>query len=214
MLLPRETPVFITEAPVKRAHQVDMEAVLAVLGFERVTALPEWGRARVGDVACIAAPFHGEDWGLPLAKCTWLVAAPEATIYFSADSAFMPEVYRRIRAEHTVDLALLGVTGNEEAHVAPAGFGYGELYEGWIPDEKRNEWIVHTAGPVESAEAARLLGARRAFGYAAAGTTYQQVAYFDRGTHADLAAALAGGPCEPVTLALGLPYVIDKIDTQ
>jgi len=209
-LFPRETPIFIPEAPIRRAHQVDMEALLAILGYGDVRALPDWGEARLGDLTLTAVPFLGEDWGLPLAKCTWLVDAPEATLYFSADSAFMPEVYPRIRATHTVDLALLGVTGSEEAHVAPPGFGYGDFYEGWIPDEKRNEWIVHTAGPAESAEAARLLGARRAFGYAAGGTSFHEVSYSDRGTHADLAALLAGGPCEPVTLGLNVPYLIDR----
>jgi hypothetical protein len=118
----------------------------------------------------------------------------------------MPDVYQRIAREFTVDLAFLGISDSQEAHVMPPDFGYGNFYEPWIADEKKQQWVQHCAGPEDAAEAARLLGARRAFGYAAGGVSYMTMAYCDRGTHDDLAALLeARGGTQPIRMPLGVP---------
>jgi L-ascorbate metabolism protein UlaG (beta-lactamase superfamily) len=203
--LPRQTPIYIPRAERRWAYQVDLEAVLALLGFANVVALDEWQRVQLGDVLIVAAPFVGEDWGLELPKRTYLLSGPSLTVYLSADSGFMPEVYRRLGAEFAIDLALLGVSGCAEAHVMPADFGYGGFYRPWIPPEKVNEWIELSSGPAKATQAAALLGARRAFGYAVGGTSYVTMAYSDRGTHAELAALLDGSATRPLAMPLGVP---------
>jgi L-ascorbate metabolism protein UlaG (beta-lactamase superfamily) len=208
----RSTPVFVARPKTVMAYQVDAEAILALLGFERVTALADWERADLGGVTVTAAPFRGEDWGLELVSCTWLVAAREGTAFFGADSAFMPDVYDRIAAEHTVDLAFLGMSDTEEAHVMPPDFGYGNFYEPWIPEEKRNQWLRLCSSPDEAAQAAMRLRARRAFGYAAGGVSYMPMAYSDRGTHAQMAARLGarGAATRPIALPLGRPVPLKE----
>jgi L-ascorbate metabolism protein UlaG (beta-lactamase superfamily) len=200
-----DTPIFIPSTERRMAYQVDLEAVLALCGFRDVRALDEWATARVGEVEITAAPFVGEDWGLDLPKRTWLVAHESLTVYCSADSAFMPEVYPRL-AGRRIDLACLGVSGCAEPRLSGRPFGYGHFYEPWIPPERANEWIELCAGPSESARAAQLLGARCAFGYAAGGVPWVSLAYSDRGTHAELAEALRGTGVEPVELKVGVPW--------
>jgi hypothetical protein len=67
--------------------------------------------------------------------------------------------------------------------------------------------VQHCSGPEESAAAARLLRARFAVGYAAGGAAYHDLAYCDRGTHAELAAQLAAGASSdgprPLALEIG-----------
>jgi L-ascorbate metabolism protein UlaG (beta-lactamase superfamily) len=203
--LPRTTPVFVPAAVAPEPYHVDMRAQLGALGFANVTALAEWERVQLGDVSIVAAPFAGEDWGLRLPARTYLLHGPGLTVYLSADAAAMPEVHRRLGAEFTVDLACLGVSGCAEAHAMPPGYGYGHFYLPWIPEERHAEWVALCSGPDESADAAELLGARHAFGYASGGASFMAVAYTDRGTHADLSAALRarGSRVAPLDLPLG-----------
>jgi hypothetical protein len=63
-------------------------------------------------------------------------------------------------------------------------------------------------GPEESAEVARRLKARFAFGYAAGGAPFAAQAYTDRGTHAELAAILAHDASGPRPLALPLAEAV------
>jgi L-ascorbate metabolism protein UlaG (beta-lactamase superfamily) len=209
--IPRDTPVIIPRAAERRAHQVDIAAILALLGFTDVREVVDWQHVTIGDIEVVAAPFLGEDWGLLLAKATFVLRAPDATIYLAADSAFMPEVYARLADEFTIDLALVGISGCAEPMVAPWGFGYGNFYQGWLDDKTWNKWMDFCAGPKESAEAAVLMKAKRAFGYAAGGANYHQLAYSDRGTHAELAAFLDGKPCRPVALPLGQPHLVSSL---
>jgi hypothetical protein len=94
--------------------------------------------------------------------------------------------------------------------VAPRELGYGNFYEAWVPREQRNLWVQHTAGPRESAAAARALEPRFVFGYAAGGASFIQTAYSDVGDHAALAEALAGSPITPVSLTLGEPWPVPR----
>ncbi len=199
------TPIYLPRAPRRFAYQVDLEGVARLLGFTNVHFCAEWETVKLGEVDIVAAPFAGEDWGLELPKRTYLVQHPSLTVYLTADAAFMPEVYRQVAARAPrLDLACLGVGGCAEPYASGAQYGYGDFYREWVPPEKTNEWIQHTASPEESAVAARLLGARRAFGYAV-GASYMPMSYSDRGTHADLAAALAGSEVEAIALPLGRP---------
>jgi L-ascorbate metabolism protein UlaG (beta-lactamase superfamily) len=190
--IPRHTPVVIPSCRDPRPYQVDMRGLLERFGFERIVEVDEWQRLDLGAVTVVAAPFRGEDWGLSLPCRTYVIASRELTIYLNADSTSTPEAYERIAAEHRVDLAFLGVTGAEESLVMPPGFGYGDFYAQWIPRERRNEWVKMCNGPRESAEVARRLRARYAFGYAAGGVPFYSTAYCDRGTHGELAACLEG----------------------
>lgn len=209
-LLPRDTPIYVPRPRIERPYQVDMQAQLALLGFEHVVSLAEWEVASLGDVRVVAAPFRGEDWGLDLVACTYLIDGPGLTIYLSADAEFMPDVCRRIAGQYDVDLALLGVSNNAEARVMPPEYGWGYLYDAWIPPERRQEWIQLCAGPKESAEAARLLGARQAFGYAAGGASFIGRGYEVRGSHSELAEQLASAGLGDVAveLPLGAPFRI------
>jgi hypothetical protein len=208
----RRTPVVIPSSPDPRPYQVDMRAMLALLGFERIVEVDEWQRLPFGAVTVTATPFRGEDWDLVLPCRTYLIHGPELVIYLNADSTSTPEAYERIAAEHRVDLAFLGVTGAAEAYAMPPGLGYGEFYWPWIPESKRNQWTQLCNGPRESAQAARLLGARHAFGYAAGGASFYTLAYTDRGTHTELAACLTeeGVPTRPLDLTLGVPTAVPR----
>jgi hypothetical protein len=206
--IPPATPILIPRTVEKKPYQVDLEGVLALLGFSNVRTMTWWETDPLGALQVTCTPFHGEDWGLTLPSCTWLLSGGGHTVYLSADSVFHEETCRRIAASHTVDLAFLGVTGNAETHLMPPGFGYGDFYALWIPPGKRNQWVELCAGPAESARAAVLLKARHAFGYAAGGAAFMPVAYSDRGTHAELADHLAKGGHAgvPVDLPLARPW--------
>jgi L-ascorbate metabolism protein UlaG (beta-lactamase superfamily) len=198
------TPLYLPSCEKKMAWQVDLEGVSRLLGFTNLHLLDEWQTARAGEVTLTAAPFVGEDWGLPLPKRTWLLSHPSLTVYLAADSAFMPEVYSRLAEMGPIDLACLGVAGCAEPHASGRDFGYGHFYLEWIPPEKRNQWLALTCSAEESSRAASLLGARRAFGYAA-GASFLPMSYSDRGSHAELATLLHRGGVEPLSLPLGTP---------
>jgi hypothetical protein len=184
-----------------------MAALLDLLGFHNVTWMSPWQRLKLGDVTLLAVPFLGEDWGLPLPTLTWLVQAKDLTVYFGADANPMPLVHEKLSSEFQIDLALLGVSGCQEAHVMPPGFGYGNFYAPWIPTERRNEWVALCSGSEDAAQSARILKARHAFGYAAGGAPFIQLAYTDRGTHDGTAQLLASSPSgpAPLDLPLGVP---------
>lgn len=204
--LPRELPVFIAAPVAPKPYQVDAAEVLRFLGFTRITELQPWQRVNVGDAAIVATPFEGEDWGLPLAKTTFALQG-QRTVYLGADSHNSARALAEIRERvGPVDFACLGVSGCEEPLVAPPGFGYGEFYALWLPRDRRNEWLVHTDGPSHAAEAARALGAKRAFGYAAGGGSFMDMAHSDSGSHAALAELLDGSGSEAVALGLGEPH--------
>ncbi len=211
--LPPDTPVIIPRASARHPYQVDLEGMLAVLGFHNITALAPWEETQVGEVRVTAAPFVGEDWGLTLPACTYLLQHPALNVYLTADAVLMEDVCQQVAARTRVDLALLGVTGCAETHLAPPGFGYGAFYAVWIPRHLRNRWVELCAGPEQSARAAVLLGARRAFGYAAGGADFVPVAFSDRGTHAQLDAALRqlGHPGVPCALTLGQPFLASAL---
>lgn len=201
----RRTPIVIPRVHRVYRYHVEMRKVLELLGFEKVIEVDEWERLQFGDVTVVVTPFRGEDWGLSLPCRTYLIHSDELTIYCNADSTSTPEAYDRLAEEFAVDVAFVGVTGNEESHVMPPGYGYGDFYARWIPRERHNEWVHHCNGPRESAEVARRLRAKYAFGYAAGGATYFPVAYSDRGSHAELARWLEGGPTRPLDLKVGVP---------
>jgi hypothetical protein len=122
----------------------------------------------------------------------------------------MPEIYRRLAAsEPRIDLAFLGIGDCSEPFASGRNFGYGNFYLEWIPPDKLNQWVALTAGPEESAEAARMLGARHAFGYAA-GTSYMSMSFSDRGSHTELVARLEGAPVRALNLILGVPTRPDR----
>lgn len=208
--LPRATPIVIPRNVDPQPYQVDMRRVLSMFGFENVVEVDEWQRLAFGDVTVLAAPFRGEDWGLTLDGRSYVVSSPELSIYLNADSTSTPEAYDRIAAEFVIDLAFLGVTGSQESYLMPPGFGYGDFYAKWIPRERHNEWIQMTNGPRESAEVARRLRARHAFGYAAGGFADYRLMYCDRGTHAELAAHLGAGPTRPLDLELAVPARVPR----
>jgi hypothetical protein len=62
--------------------------------------------------------------------------------------------------------------------------------------------------PVLAAEMARLMGARKVFGYAAGGVPWMPTTYSDEGDHADLAALLVEDAegVQPLDLPLGATY--------
>jgi hypothetical protein len=205
--LPRETPIYVPSNSQVEPYQVDMCQLLWALGCRRVSEVDVWQRVDIGGVTVVAAPFHGEDWGLSLPCRTYLIHGPDLTIFANADSTSSPEVYERLRQEFRVDLAFLGVTGAAETYAMPPGFGYGDFYTPWIPKERHNEWVELCNGPEESVEAAIQLGARYAFGYAAGGPPYCEIAYCDRGTHREVARLLGkrGGATKALDLRAGEP---------
>ena len=207
--LPRDTLVVIPRAAAPQPYHVDMRRVLDLLGFTRVREVDEWERVAIGAVTAVAAPFRGEDWGLPLPTRTWLVHSPALTIYANADALSDDAVLDRLAAEFAIDLAFVGVGGAAEAHVSPRGIGYGHFYAPWIPAERADQWVELCNGPRAAAAAARRLRARYAFGYAAGGAPFTHLAYSDRGTHAEMAAHLGVGPTRALPLQVGVPVTLD-----
>jgi len=203
--IPRETRIILPVAAKSYPYQVDMEALLALLGFRNITRVTPWEHVQIGQVDVTAAPFRGEDWGLELAACTYVLRHPQLSVYLNADCVPMPDVYARIAGEGALDVAFLGVTGCAEAHLMPPGFGYGNFYSMWIPAQKRNQWIELCAGSGASADAALLLKCKRAFGYAAGGASFVPMAFSDRGSHVEMARILAerGHPDIPLQFPLG-----------
>jgi L-ascorbate metabolism protein UlaG (beta-lactamase superfamily) len=219
-MLPASTPVYVPRtASTPPAHQVDLRGVLRTLGFEQVLELDAWTAFGVGGVRITALPFEGEDWGLDLAKLTYLVESADASVYLSADSTFGEAACAHLAAlERPVDLALLGVSGNAEALVMPAGFGYGDFYAEWVPRARHREWVQHCAGPREAARAAAAFRPRFAFGYAAGGASFIRTEYSDTGDHAAFAELLQSaraadpGATRPVALPLGEPVPLAALD--
>jgi L-ascorbate metabolism protein UlaG (beta-lactamase superfamily) len=211
-LLPKVDAVLITHADndhlnpgslEDKPYQVDLHEVLRFLSFDDVRPLSDWSTLQLGDTRVTAVPFQGEDWGLSLAKATYLIEGPGGRVYVSADSFNASSLFERVRSYGPIDFAFLGISGCEETLVAPPGFGYGEFYALWLPRGRRNEWIAHTQGPSDAAIAARALNARHVFGYAAGGGSFMEMAHADRGTHAELAEILGE---RAVRLTLGDPY--------
>ncbi len=207
--VPRDIPVVIPRPREPRPYHVDMRAMLRLLAFERVIEVSTWDRVPLGDVTVIAAPFVGEDWGLELPTSTYAIAGPALTIYANADSLTDPDTCDRLARELAIDVAFVGVTGAAESHAMPPGFGYGHFYTQWIPPERHAEWVELCNGPRAAADCARRIRARYAFGYAAGGAPFCSVAYCDRGTHDEMAAALGDGPTRPIELEVGVPRVIE-----
>ena len=202
----RNTPVIVPACPDERPYQVDLAAAVRFLGFTDVRELAAWEATKVGDVQVTAVPFDGEDWGLTLPKCTYVVSGPRGAVYLSADSAAMPAVWPELRRRFTLDVAFMGISGCEEPLVAPPRFGYGEFYALWLPHARRNEWQRLCAGPREAADAVRALQPRYYFGYAAGGGTFMDMSHSDRGTHEQLCALLASDDAQPAPLVLGEPF--------
>ena len=210
--LDRSTPILFPRARANHAWHVDMPRMLEVLGFTNVTAMDADQKVAFGDVIIHALAFTGEDWGLELPQLTYVIASPPLNVYLNADCYRMDELYRRVAREYQVDVAFLGVSGCAEPHLMAPGFGYGNFYGPWMTRQKANQWIELCAGPVEAADAAELLGARRAFGYAAGGATFVPLAFSDRGTHVDMARILKqrGSSCEAWALGLGVPTLAER----
>jgi L-ascorbate metabolism protein UlaG (beta-lactamase superfamily) len=208
--LPRTTPIVVPRPSRPMPFHVDVRRVLALLGFTEVIEVDEWARVELGALTVVAAPFRGEDWGLPLPNRTYLVSGGGLTAYFAADAVTDPEVCDRLARDWSIDVAFVGVTGAAEAHAMPPGFGYGNFYVRWIPPEKHDEWIQLCNGPREAAELAIRIGARHAFGYAAGGVAFYPLAYSDRGSHAEMARHLEerGGPTRRLDLQLNVPTPI------
>jgi L-ascorbate metabolism protein UlaG (beta-lactamase superfamily) len=204
-----DVPIVIPATTKAEPYQVDMFQLLTVLGCRRIVEMREWDELDLGEVRVVAAPFAGEDWGLTLPCRTYLVTSPDLTIFCNADSTSTPAVYEKIKSKYRVDVAFVGVTGAAETYAMPPGYGYGDFYVAHIPPERHNEWVQLCNGPQEAAVAARELGARYAVGYAAGGAPYCEIAYSDRGTHADLAKILreTGGP-EPLEMTPGIAVTL------
>lgn len=213
LFLPPETPIVIPRHDRwVEPYQVDMRGILKLLGFSQIVELDDWEHLELGPIRVTAAPFQGEDWGLPLAQATYLIEGPELSAYFSADSLTMDETYRWLAARpRRVDVAFLGISGSAESMAMPRELGYGNFYEDFIPLAARNEWVQHCAGPEEAAANAAIARPRYCFGYAGGGASYVKTSYGDVGTHEALAALLraaASGPDDPqpVELAIGVPW--------
>lgn len=207
--IPKHTPILIPAYEASHPYQVDMRAILESLHFTNIIEMRVGERWSSGETTVYAYPFEGEDWGLALAKLTYVVDSPAGSVYFSADSAPMPEVYRQIASQHLIDFAFLGVSGCQEPLIAPPRFGYGEFYATWLPRARRNEWQLHCSGPTEAAEAIRILAPRYAFGYAA-GAPGMDMAHSDEGSHGALEEQLRGAniPTNAVNLAWGVPFAL------
>jgi L-ascorbate metabolism protein UlaG (beta-lactamase superfamily) len=205
--LPPAVPIIVPAVAQTQPFQVDLEALLALLGFTDVRALAPWQAATFADVTLTAAPFVGEDWGLPLQQATYVVSGPAGAAYLAADSLGVPETAQALRQKFALDVALLGVSGCAENARCVPQLGYGHFYAGEIPEARRNQWLEHTATPAAAAQTARLLGARQVFGYAAGGGPFIELAFSDRGSHDELTALLvAPGDPTPVALPLGVPW--------
>lgn len=188
--LERHTPVYIPRVKAPQAYHVDMLRVLDLLGFTQVHTLQVGDRVQLGDVTVVATPFVGEDWGLSLPQLTYVIQSEPLTVFLNADSHRMDEHHRQIGEEFKVDVAFVGVSGCAETHAMAPGFGCGNFYGPWMPSQKANQWIELSAGPEDAARAAHLVGATKAFGYAAGGASYIPMGFSDHGTHADMAKAL------------------------
>lgn len=207
--LDRETPMIVPAPVVDRPYQVDIDEVLRFIDFSQVRHVSPWESVKVGDTVITGVPFMGEDWGLELAKATYVISGPKGRVYVGADSFNDSAVHARVAKDlGPIDFAFLGISGCEEPLVAPPGFGYGEFYALWLPRARRNQWIRHTQGPLEAAEAARVLGAKNVFGYAAGGGSFMDMSHSDRGTHSALCSVLADQGLAHLakTLELGVPY--------
>ena len=196
--------------PEERPYQVDLNAAARFLGFTDIRELAPWQDTRINDVTITAVPFVGEDWGLTLPKCTYVVSGPAGAVYLSADSARMPEVWPRLRERFAIDLAFMGISGCAEPLVAPPRFGYGEFYALWLPHARRNEWQLLCATPADAAEGVRALQPRYYFGYAAGGGTFMDMSHSDRGTHEELVSLLHDSAARPAPLLIGVPFALEK----
>lgn len=213
--LPLSTPIYLPRMPQRLgAYQVDMRGVLRVLGFEKVYELEVRSGIAIGDLTVSAWPFEGEDWGLPLAKATYLAETAQHSIFLSADSYLMDDVYAELAARgRTIDLAFMGVSGNAETFVMPEGFGYGNFYREWVPRVRHNEWVRHCSSPADAVHSLSILKPRFAFGYAAGGASYIRTEYSDTGDHQTLARLLheQNSPTKPVSLTIGQPVALDDL---
>lgn len=192
-------------------YQVDTLGILRVLGFDNVNELEPWSSLMLGDVKITGCPFVGESWDLDLATLTYFAEAEGASIFLSADSAEMPNVYDELKGK--VDVAFMGVSGCAEAMVMPRDLGYGNFYADWVPPARRNEFVRHCAGPKEAAASVARLEPRYAFGYAAGGASYVRTAYSDMGDHDELARLLEAqsGPTKPVALEIGERVLVSEL---
>ncbi len=211
--LPANTPVYLPRMEQRPGlFQVDMRGVLRVLGFENVFELDARSGVSIGELTVSAWPFEGEDWGLPLAKATFLAETERHAIFLSADAYRMDDVYREL-AGRKIDLAFMGVSGNAETFVMPEGFGYGNFYREWVPRVRHNEWVRHCSAPADAAHSLALFKPRFAFGYAAGGASYIRTEYSDTGDHQTLAKILReqNSETKPVDLPLGTPVALDDL---
>ncbi len=202
VLLDPKTPIVIAKAPAAHDYQVDIEAMLGLLGFGEIISLDTWEKYTLKDTEVQATPFDGEDWGLVLQKSTFVVRGPKGAVYLGADSRANQAALERIGAQNEIALAFLGVSGCAEPFGAHSQFGYGDFYRAALDKSRRNEWWEHCAGPDEAAQAARWLGAKAAFGYAAGGGPFIGLAHSDSGDHAAFA-ALLDKSIKAVALPLG-----------
>lgn len=207
--LPASTPIYIPPiGATPAAYQVDIRGMLRVLGFDNVYELDHRAGVVIRDLTVSAWPFAGEDWDLPLAKSTYLAESDDASVFLSADSAPMDDVYRELAARgRKVDLAFMGVSGSAETMVMPDGFGYGNFYREWIPRVRHNEWVRHCSTPEDAARSVEILGPRFAFGYAAGGASFIRTEYSDTGDHQTFAQLIKGA----VSLPLGSPVAIENL---
>ena len=210
LLLNPRLPVFLPQSPPPKPYQVDMEAILTCLGFDQLVPLAPWQEHSFFDLRLTAAPFRGENWGLSLAQCTYLLSGPRGTLYLSADSRHDPQVTARLRQAPPIDLALLGVCGCAEPLIASAQYGC-DFYRSALDPAKRNQWTEHSADPLEAAELAQALGAHNAFGYAAGGGAFYQLGFSDNGEASVFAQALSGSTVQAVDLPLGHPVALSAL---
>ncbi len=215
-MLPPSTPIYLPRVGNEPApYQVDLYGVARVLGFTDIVELDPWDELKIGPLTVTACPFAGESWGLDLAKLTYLIESEEASLFLAADSSEMPETYRFLAERpRRIDLAFMGVSGNAETYVMPAGFGYGNFYADWVPRVRHQEWVQHCAGPEEAQASLRIFQPRFAFGYAAGGAPYIRTEYSDTGDHDQLARAIREDDAletQPIALTIGTPIGIAEL---
>lgn len=208
--LPPETPIYLPRVTAPPpAHQVDMEGLLRTLGFHDLRSMSPYETFEIGPYHVTALPFDGEDWGLEQAQLTYRIECSAYAAFFAADSLGPPETYRYL-AEHPVDIAFMGVSGAAEPLVGPPGLGYGNFYQRWIPPAHRGRFVVHTAGPEESAEFVRSCNPNFAVPYAA-GAPWMSTEYADHGSHAAFAETLSDAPTEVLLPEVGVPIPAGQI---
>ena len=210
--LPVSTPIYFPAVrPPPPPHQVDMEGMLRVLGFRNLRPLEPFTKINLGPFNIESLPFDGEDWGLEQAQLTYLVEGPNLSVFLSADSLGPRETYQYL-AHKSVDVAFMGISGSAEPLVGPPGFGYGNFYAQWIPADRRDNFVRHTAGPKESAEFCKIFNPRFAFGYAAGGgSPWMRTEYADYGSHETFAAELSSTSCQAVAFPLGCPVLPSEL---